>query len=111
MTATFQAGATGEGQTIIDHFYIVSDVQTSGSDSENHWSFMPKKNGTLPMRASPKTTVGSEMLQGRKYIIDVNQYELCAANTAFQMDITKNGVPVDISGARLAFGWVGRIKT
>ena len=110
MATTYQLGSVGK-KAVLTKFYLVSDTATVGSSAPNQWEFMPKKNNATNLLGANKVTTGDEIVANAEYDLGTllaAQVSVAATDT-LQIEVTKTGAPTDLSGARIVFGWNGRV--
>lgn len=89
----------------ISDVYIVSDVATTSSDGTHNWTIqVANLTAANNLIATAKTTNGAEITADTRYAMGVDQNNVKASLTGgdvLELQITKNGTPTDLSGAKV----------
>lgn len=95
--ATARYGVTG--------VYLVSDTATTGSDGTHNWTIqVANLTAANNLCSTAKTTNGAEIAADTRYSLGVDQNNAKAdldGGDVLELQITKNGTPTDLSGARV----------
>jgi len=92
-------------KSVLTKLSVVSDTASTGSDGSNNWEFNAYKNASTALLSSAKTTNGAEIAVNTEYNLGtLNSTNLyLAAGDTLRIEVTKNGTPTDLSGAKVVF--------
>jgi len=92
-------------KSVLTKLSIVSDTATTSSSGSDNWQFDAYKNASTALLSSAKTTSGAEIAANTEYDLGTlnatNKY--LAVGDTIRIQVTKNGTPTDLSGAKVAF--------
>ena len=92
-------------KSVLTKLSIVSDTATTSSSGSDNWQFDAYKNASTARLSSAKTTSGAEIAANTEYNLGtLNATNLyLAAGDTLRIQVTKNGTPTDLSGAKIVF--------
>lgn len=89
----------------VSDVYLLSDTATTSSDGTDNWTIQVRNlTGAVDLVATAKTTNGAEIAADTRYAMGVDQNSAKAdldGGDVLELQITKNGTPTDLSGAKV----------
>ena len=100
------------GNVKITDVVIISDTATAGSTGGNNWAVQLRNmTAAVNLRATAwDTNTDAEIGADAATIITLDQNQDVAANDVFEIQITKNGTPTDLTSAEITLLLRGEIR-